>query len=93
MRSRYTAYVLADIAYLKTTWHPETFPADFNLDTQRDARWLGLQVRHHEVIDETHARVEFVARYKINGRAFRLHEVSRFEKLGGIWVYRDGDLV
>ncbi len=92
MRSRYTAYVLADLPYLQATWHPQTLPADFNLDAQREARWLGLQVRHHEVIDDDHARVEFVARYKINGRAFRLHEISRFEKYAGRWVYRDGDV-
>ena len=36
--------------------------------------------------------VEFVARYKINGRAFRLHEHSRFVRYRGAWVYVDGDI-
>jgi SEC-C motif-containing protein len=36
--------------------------------------------------------VEFVARYKVNGRAFRMHETSRFERIEGCWFYRDGDL-
>jgi SEC-C motif domain protein len=38
------------------------------------------------------ARVEFVARYKLGGRAFRLHETSRFTLEGGRWFYIDGDL-
>ena len=39
-----------------------------------------------------HATVEFVARYKINGRAHRLHEVSRFVREHGLWFYVDGDI-
>ena len=34
--------------------------------------------------------VEFVARYKVNGRAQRLHEVSRFVREDGRWFYLDG---
>jgi len=36
--------------------------------------------------------VEFVARYKLNGRAFKLHEVSRFERLDGRWLYAGGEI-
>ena len=35
--------------------------------------------------------VEFVARYKVAGRGFRLHENSRFEQVDGRWLYLDGD--
>lgn len=91
MRSRYTAYVLADAAYLAATWHPDTRPADLELDAEPVPRWLGLAVKRSEMQDENHATVEFVARYKIAGRAFRLHELSRFEKIMGRWYYRDGD--
>lgn len=31
--------------------------------------------------------VEFVARYKLGGRAHRLHETSRFLKEDGRWLY------
>ena len=34
--------------------------------------------------------VEFVARFKIAGRGHRLHEISRFEKVDGRWLYLDG---
>jgi SEC-C motif-containing protein len=54
-------------------------------------RWLGLEVRRHEVLDDAHARVEFVARSKLGGRAARLHETSRFVREDGRWAYLDGD--
>jgi SEC-C motif-containing protein len=41
-------------------------------------------------LDPDHASVEFVARYKVKGRAHRLHEVSRFVREGGRWFYVDG---
>lgn len=91
MRSRYTAFSLADEAYLLATWHPDTRPASLGLAEEAAPKWLGLKVRQHQVQDENHATVEFVARYKIAGRAFRLHEISRFEKLAGRWYYLDGD--
>ena len=92
MRSRYTAYTLQNTSYLNATWHPNTRPVILDLGHQADAKWLGLVIKKHEVIDADHALVEFVARYKLNGRAHRLHEISRFEKIGGRWFYMDGDL-
>lgn len=90
MRSRYTAYVLADAAYLRSTWHASTRPAQLDLDTPPVPQWLGLTVKRHVVEDAEHAVVEFVARYKINGRAFRLHETSRFVREDERWFYVDG---
>lgn len=88
MRSRYTAYALANAVYLKMTWHPDTLPVQLSLDTE--ARWLGLKIIQHANSDDDHASVEFVARYKINGRAHRLHEMSRFVQVRGCWFYFDG---
>lgn len=95
MRSRYTAYVLGAIDYLRATWDARTCPAD--LDTDPDApdapRWLGLAIKRQAALDETHAEVEFVARYKVGGRAYRLHETSRFTRdEHGFWRYVDGDV-
>jgi SEC-C motif domain protein len=95
MRSRYSAYVLGATDYLRTTWDPATCPPDLDIDTSAaDApRWLGLQVKRFEALDETHAIVEFVARYKVGGRAQRLHEVSRFARgTDSRWRYVDGDV-
>ena len=92
MRSRYTAYTLQNTAYLNATWHPSTRPVMLDLSDQENTKWLGLTIKKHEIIDADHALVEFVARYKLNGRAHRLHEISRFEKVDGSWFYLDGDL-
>jgi SEC-C motif-containing protein len=91
MRSRYTAYVLKRFDYLRETWDPATCPVD--LGDEPGPQWLGLEVRRHEPLDARHARVEFVARYKIGGRAHRLQELSRFV-LGddGRWRYVDGQV-
>jgi SEC-C motif domain protein len=95
MRSRYSAYVLGETAYLRATWAPQTCPVDLDADpSAADApRWLGLQIKRFTPIDDAHAEVEFVARYKVGGRAHRLHELSRFLRGGdGRWRYVDGDV-
>ena len=89
MRSRYTAYTLHDSAYLQATWHAGTRPAE-PLQVEEGLKWLGLEVRRHEQ-DGDAATVEFVARYKIGGRAHRLHEISRFVREDGRWYYLDED--
>lgn len=92
MRSRYTAYTLGREDYLLATWHVATRPASLGLAEEAPARWLGLEVKRHQPQDEGHAVVEFVARYKVGGRAHRLHELSRFVREGGRWFYVDGDI-
>lgn len=90
MRSRYSAFVLCNAAYLRATWYPSQRPA--RVDFEAGLRWLGLEVRSHTVDDATHAQVEFVARCKpAQGPAQRLHERSRFVCEGGHWYYLDGD--
>ena len=91
MRSRYSAYVLKLADYLLATWHPSTRPSELDLAAD-DSKWLGLDVKRHEVQDDDRAMVEFVARYRIAGRGHRLHELSRFVREDGRWFYVDGDL-
>jgi SEC-C motif-containing protein len=43
-----------------------------------------------EASDHLSATVEFVAIYKINGKAHRLHEISSFVCEGKQWLYVDG---
>jgi SEC-C motif domain protein len=96
MRSRYTAYVLGETAYLRATWDPQTCPSDLDADPAAPGapRWLGLAVKRYEQTDDTHAIVEFVARYKTGGRASRLQETSRFTRGDdGRWRYVDGDVI
>lgn len=91
MRSRYCAYVLKLAPYLRNTWAEETRPPDLELETPPQPKWLGLSVlRRQESGDR--AEVEFVARYRIDGRGHRLHELSRFVRRDGRWFYVDGDI-
>ena len=92
MRSRYTAFARGDAAYLCATWHPSTRPAELALDEAPPPKWIGLQLKAHVRQDETHATVEFVARYRLGGRARRLHETSRFVHERQQWFYVDGDV-
>ena len=92
MRSRYTAFALRDAAYLLASWHPGTRPATLELDESPPPKWIGLQIRAHRPLDEDHAEVEFLARYRVGGRAQRLHETSRFVREDGRWYYVDGDV-
>ncbi|MBX9895763.1 MAG: SEC-C domain-containing protein [Nitrosomonas sp.] len=93
MRSRYTAYTLKREDYLLSTWHPDTRPATLELSGLPAQQWLGLTVKRHEQTAADRATVEFAARYKINGRAHRLHEISRFVRKDGEWLYVDGDIL
>jgi SEC-C motif-containing protein len=90
MRSRYTAFTRGDDAYLSATWHASTRPAEVRAGD--GTKWLGLDVREHKLLDPDHAEVEFVARWRVNGKGGRLHERSRFVREGGHWFYVDGDV-
>ena len=89
MRSRYSAFVRGNSAYLLATWHASTRPATLDLDA--GLRWLGLEVKHHRSSGADTAEVEFVARFRVGGRAVRQHERSRFVREDGRWLYLDGD--
>jgi SEC-C motif-containing protein len=90
MRSRYCAFVLEDADYLLATWHPSRRPPELGFEP--GIKWLGLEVREHRSVDDSHAEVEFVARSRHGGRAQRLHERSRFVQEEGRWYYLDGDM-
>ena len=92
MRSRYSAYVLGREGYLLRTWHESTRPGTLDLRDAGTVRWLGLKIVRTEAggPDDGRGVVEFVARYKIGGKAHGLHETSRFVREGGQWFYLDG---
>jgi SEC-C motif domain protein len=90
MRSRYSAYVLHNEAYLRMSWHPDTCPPGPILEPA--VKWLGLEVKASSQIGNN-GIVEFVARHKQKsgqGAAQRLHEISRFVLEAGHWYYVDG---
>jgi SEC-C motif-containing protein len=85
MRSRYSAFVLERERYLLDTWSPAYRPASLEFDSQ--SKWLGLAIKSKKMLDVDHGEVEFVARYRLNGRATKLHENSLFERIGAKWFY------
>lgn len=91
MRSRYSAFVFEEASYLLHTWHSSTRPASLTLEA--GVKWLGLQVRDHRITSAHTAEVEFVARYRVAGKAVRLHERSCFVLEAGRWFYVSGDFL
>ncbi len=93
MRARYSACALLNEDFMMASWLPKTCP--FALSLEPATRWLGLQVKNVRAggAEDESGEVEFVARYKINGKAGRLHEISRFGRHNGHWVYIDGELL
>lgn len=92
MRSRYSAFTLQQADYLLASWHPQSRPERLDLAESPAPKWLGLKILATQMTGPDTATVEFVARCRIGGRASRLHEVSRFERIEGRWYYLDGDI-
>ncbi len=98
MRSRYCAYVLHNSHYLLNTWHPEHRPENLifeNMPPENSpGQWLGLKIKstHMGLKEDDRGEVHFIARYKINGKAFRLEEKSRFVKINDQWFYTTGQI-
>jgi SEC-C motif domain protein len=90
MRSRYSAFVVGDAAYLLATWHPATRPRWLDLDPE--VRWTGLDVLATTggALLAAEGTVEFRAHYVRGGAAGTQHENSRFVRDGGQWRYVDG---
>ena len=95
MRSRFSAFAVGDPAYLLRSWHPDTRPASIEIDP--DTRWLWLEIVRTERGSERDGDglVEFRAKYRVDapeGRSSGVqHEVSRFSRVAGEWVYVDGE--
>lgn len=89
MRSRYTAYGLADMGYIFKTWHPSTRPSLASLRDNSLIDWLGLKILYTEQQTET-AIVEFVASYKVTDGISQFKERSHFVLEKGKWFYLNG---
>lgn len=91
MRSRYTAFVVADDAYLYNSWHRQTRPDD--AAAPRGIAWRRLRIRETQDggrTDET-GTVEFIAHFRTaDGSRDFLHERSEFVRDNGRWVYHSG---
>lgn len=92
MRSRYSAYVMKKGDYLLYSWHPDTRPKTLDLAAEK-VKWMALSIISAEGgPGDEEGYVEFVARYKIGGRAAKLSEKSHFTKWKGRWMYLEGEI-
>lgn len=91
MRSRYSAYVLADAAYLHRSWHSSTRLSKKILAQSKGLHWEKLEIIHTEAgqSEDQTGFVEFIAYFFEDGQAQHLHERSRFVREKGRWVYLD----
>lgn len=95
MRSRYSAFVCADIDYIIKTYAARTRPITQEkeiLDWAKSVKWQRLEVLGRKDGDEKDNQgfVEFKAYYKENGIDQCLHENSYFERENDQWVYVSG---
>lgn len=93
MRSRYTANVLRDTAYLLESWHSSTRPQ--KIDSSTIPTWQGLSILKTDkgLRGDHKGMVEFRARYEKNIGMAVLQERSRFVCENGCWFYVDGELI
>jgi SEC-C motif domain protein len=95
MRSRYTAYVKANVDHIIATHDPDLRKEVDREATERWARestWKGLTVVKTEAggPSDDEGTVEFIARYRLGNEERSHHEVSRFRKVEGRWYFVDG---
>jgi len=99
MRSRYSAYVVADVNYIIATTHLSTRKRhDHNSIKQwaKSSTWQKLEIISKRAGEATDAigKVEFKAYYlDSNKRSQVHHEDSNFVKENGVWFFVDGVMV
>lgn len=92
MRSRYTAYTQANIAYINRTMKApanKDFDADVARAWAQTVEWKKLEVlmRH---TDNDKGFVEFMVFYSHNNQSLIMHELSEFHWLDNQWYYVNG---
>lgn len=95
MRSRYSAYVKAEVEYIYATTHPDQrqyHDADGTRKWAEKSQWMGLDilnVRGGEK-DDTEGEIEFVAHYAKRDKRLTHHELAMFKKENDTWFFLDG---
>ena len=92
MRSRFTAFALADAGHLLRTWHPTTRPETVEFDPELSWRRLVILDRAAGGPFDREGVVEFEAYWRQGAERGSLHERSRFVRDGRQWYYLDGDV-
>jgi SEC-C motif-containing protein len=98
MRSRYAAFVVGRVDYIKESTHPRErrgFDVQATRAWSEQSEWKGLSILGTRDGGEGDNRgtVEFVARYSREDEDVEHHEVASFKKTGGRWYFMDGRMV
>ncbi|MGO1354389.1 YchJ family protein [Brachybacterium tyrofermentans] len=96
MRSRYTAFAVGDVEHLLRSWHPRERPdRDELADSLEDGtRWVHLSILTTSAggpFDDA-GTVEFTAVARTPQGGQEQHEISRFVREDGTWLFVDGEL-
>jgi SEC-C motif-containing protein len=97
MRSRYSAFVFAEVNYLIAT-HPDSSTPLLQRRKElskncREARWLGLKIKAVEAggVGDLEGTVRFEATFGAGGQRNVMSEISLFQRrdgnLKGNWLY------
>lgn len=93
MRSRYSAYCIANVAYIQATMAgraSQRFDSNSAKLWAERVIWIALHVLSTEMRSTTEGQVEFIARF-VDGKVVRqMHERSEFLFTDGRWFYVDG---
>ncbi len=93
MRSRYSAYVLANIDYIKKTMRGKALAGFDESNTQswaESVKWLGLEIISTRNESPNCGFVEFIARFLEGGKQRAIHENSEFHRIDERWYYVNG---
>lgn len=92
MRSRYSAYALGHVNYIRDTMKSPAAD-DFDLaeaqSWSEQVKWLKLEVISSSMEGDT-GQVEFLAHLQMNNQRQHVHEVSQFIREDQRWYYIDG---
>ena len=89
MRARYTAFAVGEIGFLKNSFAPEKrdeFDENSVTEWSKGSKWLGF-----EILKSEPNKVEFVAKYSVQGKVQEHHEIAEFRKdeKEGRWYFVD----
>ncbi len=92
MRSRYSAFVVADGDYLMLTHHSSTRPVKEKkaiVNWAKSVQWIKLEVQETSkgMATDNEGTVTFDAYFFENGKVDVIHEKSAFVKENNIWKY------
>jgi len=98
MRARYSAYATGAVDFIVDTCLRDE---EHDIDVAATRRWsekstwFGLEILRTEKggPDDDEGLVEFVATYSQDGLRDRHHEISRFVRKDGAWLFSEGEIV